>query len=821
MRQKHFYEFGRYSLDASNRLLFCDGETVPLQPKAVDTLLLLIERRGEVLSKDDLMRELWPDSFVEESNLSQNIYLLRKALGQAEGGSEFIRTVPKRGYRFVASVEERWKDAAGGPATEGHAAARVATAEEGAAGEKEAAPDTERAPTPPGRRESAAAGSAVASPAEPARSGARAARTTRPGLLALALSAGLLLAAGAAWRYARHNPPEQPALDWRAALRISQLVNVKSSPGGGIFGASFSPDGRLIAYSTVSDGENNLWVKQLAGGEPVRITNDEWRDRNPIWSADGQQLAFLSDRGGEHGIWSIPFLGGTPTLLKAIHLLEGRLVAWSADGRTIYFELRRNLHALDIASGETARLTDFDPEHSSARDFAVSPDESLLAYTDVDEKSHVYVMPLRGGGAPRRVTGGAGDDRQPAWFRDGSRLAYSSDRGGVFQICVAYLDGRESVQVTFGDGDSEFPAVSPDGGRILFVSQKDNANLFSCDVETGEEVGQTSSFGLQLWPAVSPDGGRVAFQSSGTSAKLWEGSIVIKSRADAQLTQVAAGGYDVSWSPSGDALAFLRASAEGTEVWRVSAAGRDEKQLTSGGVLVGGVTGVPYNRMLTNYQWSPDGAKIAYCSAKSGQANLWVVGADGSGDEMITDNTDDNLELASPLWSPDGTSIAYVARTINPPAGGRVVRSVRVSRQGASETVLQSDAPLRLVGWSASGQEIFGAASERKGSALPQEVSLLRVPVAGRPETLARVDSSYLHNIRLSPDGRTIALVSRRERRDNVTLIPTGGGPARKVTGNTDPTVYYSGLAWSPDGKSICFSRQTTWALISVIENFK
>jgi len=105
-RQKHLYEFGHFTLDALNRLLSRDGRPVPLQPKALDTLLLLVERWDEVLTKDELLQQLWPDSFVEEADLSQNIYVLRKALGQAEGGDELIRTVPKRGYRFVADVRE-------------------------------------------------------------------------------------------------------------------------------------------------------------------------------------------------------------------------------------------------------------------------------------------------------------------------------------------------------------------------------------------------------------------------------------------------------------------------------------------------------------------------------------------------------------------------------------------------------------------------------------------------------------------------------------------------------------------------------------------
>ena len=99
---RQVFEFGPFRIDTVNRQLMRDGEVVPLKAKAVDTLLLLIENRGDVLEKDDLMESLWPDSFVEEANLTQNIYTLRKALGNAD----YIKTVPRRGYRFVAEVKE-------------------------------------------------------------------------------------------------------------------------------------------------------------------------------------------------------------------------------------------------------------------------------------------------------------------------------------------------------------------------------------------------------------------------------------------------------------------------------------------------------------------------------------------------------------------------------------------------------------------------------------------------------------------------------------------------------------------------------------------
>lgn len=100
----HSYQFGRFSLNTSDRVLLRDRELVPLAPKAFDILLALVENRGRLVEKDDLMKRVWPTTFVEEGNLTQNISLLRKALGENASGPQFIETVPRRGYRFVAPI---------------------------------------------------------------------------------------------------------------------------------------------------------------------------------------------------------------------------------------------------------------------------------------------------------------------------------------------------------------------------------------------------------------------------------------------------------------------------------------------------------------------------------------------------------------------------------------------------------------------------------------------------------------------------------------------------------------------------------------------
>src|SRR5215207_707719 len=108
------YTFGPFALDAREGALLREGRPVPLTPKAFETLVALVERSGHCLGKEELMRRVWPDSFVEENNLSQNISQLRRAL-QTEGAeaAQYIETVPRRGYRFNATVVVQEGAAAG------------------------------------------------------------------------------------------------------------------------------------------------------------------------------------------------------------------------------------------------------------------------------------------------------------------------------------------------------------------------------------------------------------------------------------------------------------------------------------------------------------------------------------------------------------------------------------------------------------------------------------------------------------------------------------------------------------------------------------
>src|SRR5438128_2010928 len=148
---KHFYEFGPFRLDPTEHFLMCDGEAVQLAPKAFETLLLLIENSGHVLKKDELMEALWPNSFVEESNLTQSIFLLRKALGDDQREHHYIKTVPRVGYRFIAPVR-RVSDGRDALVIQSHTREHIVVKEEVVEHEEETSTGVDAAAARPHRR---------------------------------------------------------------------------------------------------------------------------------------------------------------------------------------------------------------------------------------------------------------------------------------------------------------------------------------------------------------------------------------------------------------------------------------------------------------------------------------------------------------------------------------------------------------------------------------------------------------------------------------------------------------------------------------------
>ncbi len=148
-QSNHFYDFGAFRIDARERLLLRNGEPVPLPPKVYDTLLVLVENNGHAIGKEELMKAVWPDTFVEDANLTVNISMLRKALGEGTSQHQYIETLPRRGYRFVSAVTRVNPEATEVfSETRGHNQAVIEDEGVSEAGEKESR-DDERPASPP------------------------------------------------------------------------------------------------------------------------------------------------------------------------------------------------------------------------------------------------------------------------------------------------------------------------------------------------------------------------------------------------------------------------------------------------------------------------------------------------------------------------------------------------------------------------------------------------------------------------------------------------------------------------------------------------
>ena len=647
----------------------------------------------------------------------------------------------------------------------------------------------------------------------------------RHALLLVPLAA---LVVGATWWFVARRNGQVGAL----ALKTTEVVNWQSAPGEVYSIGTFSPDARLVAFASTKSGTKNIWIKQTTAGEPVQITNDEFKNDGPVWSPTGEEIAFFSQRGEQYGIWRTPALGGTPTLVKTFAVGEGdvRPKRWAKNG-LLYYELRQNLFALDLNTGSATQLTDLGPNRADANSFSISPDGERIAYLSPGARggNNVCYVSARGGQAVQ-LTNDAYEHRNTIWASDGQRVLYSAQVDGTFQIFAVALDGQPPLQLTTGERDSFVLDVSADGTRVLYGSTQEESDVWGVRAAGGEEFAVATDITAELWPAASPDGQTIVYQAIKNLSqgdKLFNGALLAKrAAADAPPRQLAAEGFLPQWSPDGKQVAFMRLTGESQSLWTVPATGGSEKQLVAGGLPTIENTLLPYNRSQVNaFSWSPDGSRIAYCSRASGARNVRVINADGAGDAQITDNSDANVFLSGPVWSPDGKRIAYFSKLNKPGADGKLTQAVWVNAPETKDdkAVFQTTSLLRLLGWSQTEKELFFAVFKSKGGiSAPADVELMQVAVeTGAARSIADLQATYFYNIHLSPDRKTVAFAAHRDGKDNVWLMPTAGGAARRLTANNDPRLYFSSLAWSPDGRTLYFGKQSRHSLLSMITNFR
>ncbi|HEY6403311.1 MAG TPA: winged helix-turn-helix domain-containing protein, partial [Blastocatellia bacterium] len=389
---KQLYEFGPFRLDVDERLLMRDERTTPLPPKVFDTLLVLVENSGRVVSKDELMRSLWPDTFVEESNLTQNISQLRRALGDGTDGAKYIETIPKRGYRFIANVQSVVEGDVASPNDESETestqvngkvnGAGVLQLDDGAAGVSGSGhashhPLTTAEPVSAGRGHTIQPG-VEATPE----------KLSRSRLLSIAslLFVSLVIVAIAV-AVASRNAGNGGA---QSVTAFQQITLSKLTTSGKALLPAISRDGKFVAYVVEEGDLQSLWIRQVAAASAAQVVApSEVVFTGVTFAFDNNFIYYVARQRGEsmgepsNKLHQVPLLGGAP---REITAGVDSPIAFSPNGQ--YFAFVRNYPAqretaLIVAgldgSEERKLATRKRPEMLSMQGLSWSPDGRLIA----------------------------------------------------------------------------------------------------------------------------------------------------------------------------------------------------------------------------------------------------------------------------------------------------------------------------------------------------------------------------------------------------------------------------------------------------------
>src|SRR5215813_2087287 len=444
----HLYEFEPFVLDSRSRILLKGGATVRLTPRAFDTLLVLVQNASQVVDKEQLMKEVWPDIFVEEGSLSRNIYEVRKALGDDPAEPRYIETIPKRGYRFVAPVKMSGSETrpTGTPDVEGettviekHTFARVVSEEmEGKdlpVHSVTASPVTEvTAFVPAGIKD------------------------RRKQIKQAVVVVGFLLVAAAigVFLYLKYVHVTQ-ATAKRAKSTLVRLTNNTAQDTA----PSWSSDGRKIAFASNRDGKREIYVMDVDGSNQTRLTRNSVDDRAGTWSPDGNRIAFASNR----------------------------------DNSNPY---NFDIYVMNADGSNAKRIVD-DPEYDS--DPSWSPDgQKILFVTGRNNNFDIYEMNADGTGQRNLTADSNRPDIWPVWSPDGNNIAFVRNMEGKEQIYVMDADGGNLIRVTNNSATNSTPTWSPDGSKLVFPTDRDgNWEIYEMSVE-GELTRLTDDSADDLFP---------------------------------------------------------------------------------------------------------------------------------------------------------------------------------------------------------------------------------------------------------------------------------------------------------------------------------
>ena len=391
-------------------------------------------------------------------------------------------------------------------------------------------------------------------------------------------------------------------------------------PSGGHGAASWSPDGRRIAFAAYDRTASEIWTIPAAGGEPVRATDGNGQCYDPVWGQDGASLLFAC--------WSETWNVGI--YRRKVSPVTGK------------------------PAGAVEELASFGVAGAGwVKQLAVSRDGGRIAYAGLAMSSNIWKVPVdaRGEatGPESAVTRETGRNSRPAVSHDGKRIALSRWRAGTNQdLWIIDVDGSDPVQRTTDVADDDYPHWFPGDSRLGFQSlRRGHRAYFALDLVTGrEEVLADFGPGHDAM-RVSPDGTRLAFHTSRAGATLNVFVADLPAGTPRQLTFDREFAAFPCWSPDGRTIAFEAKREGDVHVFSVPASGGAARQLTH-------APGQSWP-----YSFSPDGTKIAFAGMRDGVWNVGWVSRDGDLEQIVTRNARLNAYVRYPAWSPTGDAIYY------------------------------------------------------------------------------------------------------------------------------------------------------------------
>ena len=748
------YEFGSFRLESDTGTLWRGDDVVSLSPKAGELLKLLVSRKGQVVTKQEILQTVWAGTFVEDGVLTQNIYTLRLALGPDENGRQFIETIPRRGYRFAGEV----RVASVGKEVQ------VANGRNVGSGEDYDELSAELLEEDP--KLSFYRGATSAENATPTVS-ASPAKGRPPFLFPTILVVLTLLGLGAAgfglftWI---------SRLDGKSASSVAPIEQLRFqslTDTGDVIHPTISPDGTTLAFVRVADEESSVWVKQIATGNSIQILPPSRKGyRSLAFSSNGTYL-FFRETADPGAIYQTSPLGGTP---KKVAENVWSDFSISPDDKQFAFFRRdpaRDLHLLILSNtdGSGERELSSRPWLSGYRESAPawSPDGTMLAVagaSKTEARPLLLTVDLASGLETELTTPRWRDVTRILWMPDGKHLiaaARAADEGTSQVWMLDYPDGnvrrltndlesyfwlsfsadgrmlvtrqqrilshlwlfpggdiKKAKQLTFGGRNTDGYvglAWTPDG-KIVYSSRSGHiTDLHSIDPNSGEHVQLTSNSGPDnAWPAVSRDGRYIAFTSHRTGARqIW--LMDADGRNQKQLTvgqEPRETAYSAALSADGSQIYFIRLGAGPSSVWKIP---------------VNGGTAVPVSH-LTNataegfLSSSPDGKWLAfqYVAAQSESRGeqptltLGILPSDGNAEPHLFD-----LPMRRPMiqWSSDSTAFDYFSGAFN---SSSLLRQPLAG--GPPQKLLDFPDRVFNFAWSLDGKDLAVARGHLQGDAV-------------------------------------------------------------------------------------------------------